>query len=83
MKNLTTLNLNHNKIDDIKPLAGLTQLRGLSLHNNQIANIQPLASLKKLEQLIVSQNKIKSRVCPVSPQRICEFEGDEGARRIF
>uniref|UniRef100_UPI0030D905FE hypothetical protein n=1 Tax=Pseudanabaena sp. UWO311 TaxID=2487337 RepID=UPI0030D905FE len=53
------------------------------MHNNQIANIQPLASLKKLEQLIVSQNKIKSRVCPVSPQRICEFEGDEGARRIF
>ncbi|MCL1495350.1 MAG: protein phosphatase 1 regulatory subunit 42 [Pseudanabaena sp. Salubria-1] len=53
------------------------------MHNNQIANIQPLAGLKKLEQLVVSKNKIKSRVCPVSPQSICEFEGSEGARRIF
>ena len=41
--NLHSLNLSHNRISDLTPLAYLTQLQVLSLDSNEISDIAPLA----------------------------------------
>ena len=51
-----------NRIIDITPLAGLTQLRDLDLggarHGNDIADITPLAGLTQLRELNLSNNQL-------------------------
>jgi internalin A len=58
LRNLTTLDLNSNKIINVKPMAGLTNLTTLDLNSNQIIDVQPLAGLTKLTLLYLGSNKI-------------------------
>ena len=46
------------KLNDLTPLAGLTQLRDLYIFNNQISDLTPLASLTQLETLDIFNNQI-------------------------
>ncbi|MEG4209198.1 leucine-rich repeat domain-containing protein, partial [Microcoleus sp. S13_B4] len=66
--------LGENQINDIKPLASLTNLIILDLENNQINNIKPLQSLTKLTELHLSGNPIAPKTCPLSPESICKWE---------
>lgn len=50
-KNLTSLELNDNKISDLSPLSGLINLEYLSLVSNKISNISPLSTLTRLKVL--------------------------------
>lgn len=47
-----------NKIRDVTPLSGLTQLRILALRQTQIRDITPLASLTALETLTLDMNQV-------------------------
>ncbi len=58
LKTLTTLNLDHNKIIDVKPLSGLTKLTALSLNSNEIVDVKPLSGLTKLTELTLNSNEI-------------------------
>src|SRR5437016_3832446 len=49
--NLAELRLAHNKIADLKPLAGLKNLQSLTLAHNQVADLAPLAELTRLQYL--------------------------------
>ena len=52
-KNLERLGLNFNRITDISPLSGLTELKILELGGNPITDITPLTGLTKLETLML------------------------------
>lgn len=54
----TELYLSGNEITDLRPLAGLTNLRGLILDSNQIIDLTPLAGLTNLKHLTLSGNPI-------------------------
>ena len=43
---------------DLKPLAGLTELKELVLYDNQITDLKPLAGLTELTTLNLSDNQI-------------------------
>ncbi len=62
-KELKVLNLNYNKISDIKSLTDvkLDKLEELDLSNNEIGNIKVLenANFKELKYLNLADNKIK------------------------
>ena len=58
LSRISMLDLRHNKISDIKPLASLTNLEWLSLSDNKISDIKPLASLTKLTFLNLDKNQI-------------------------
>lgn len=58
-KNLETLILTRNHIEDITPLAGLKKLRELDLAYNQIKNISHLENSKNLEILRLANNDIE------------------------
>ena len=62
--NLTTLNLNKNRIriSDITALAGLTNLRFLHLNSNRISDITALAGLTNLRELDLENNQISDIV---------------------
>ena len=47
-RNLVTLNLGTNLIEDITPLRNLTELHGISLFGNQVSDISSLANLTRL-----------------------------------
>ena len=49
--NLKTLDLSHNLISDITPLAGLTKLKRLLLYKVRITDLSPLANWKKLKSI--------------------------------
>lgn len=51
LKNLTNLYLHCNEINDLSPLANLTQLIELYLWGNCITDLSPLSNLKKLNEL--------------------------------
>jgi hypothetical protein len=51
MKKLKTLYAYNNRISDLSPLAGLTNLRTLLIHENPITDLSPLAGLKQLSEL--------------------------------
>jgi internalin A len=55
----TELYLSGNEITDLRPLAGLTNLKTLQLIYNQIADVTPLAGLTNLNGLHLSGNQIK------------------------
>lgn len=48
------------KLVDLRPLSGFTQLRKLSLRDNAITDVKPLESLHNLEYLALSGNQIYS-----------------------
>jgi len=54
MINLTSLNLNHNPISDLSPLAGLTNLTELRLLDNTATDLTPLGGLTNLTSLELS-----------------------------
>jgi internalin A len=56
---LQTLNLDSNKICEIKGLEALTNLRTLHLDSNKISDIKNLEKLLNLESLWLSSNQIK------------------------
>ena len=58
LTNLTFLNLEHNQIKDITPLAKLTNLTNLALSGNQISDITPLKKFTNLTDLYLSDNQI-------------------------
>ena len=58
MVNLIDLELAHNQITDLTPLAGLTSLTRLGLWDNQITDITPLAGLTNLTRLDLGSNSI-------------------------
>jgi len=60
LPNLEELDLSHNYIQDITPIARFAQLKSLFLNNNHIQDLSPISSLKKLTALVVSHNKIKN-----------------------
>jgi Leucine-rich repeat (LRR) protein len=69
--NLTWVDLDHNKITDLSPLASLTNLTFLYLQNNQITDVSPLASLTKLIWLDLQYNKITD-VSPLASLTNCK-----------
>ncbi len=52
------LELPHNKIVDVSPLAGLVNLKELYLYGNQIVDVSPLAGLVHLTYLHLAGNQI-------------------------
>ena len=58
--NLTSLELNENKIENIESLRGLTNLTYLSLNSNKIENIEPIRGLTNLEDLRLNSNRIEN-----------------------
>ncbi|GAA0731765.1 cell wall-binding repeat-containing protein [Clostridium oceanicum] len=59
-KNLTTLYLESNLIEDISPLKRLTSLKKLNLQHNNISNIDCLKNLKSLSSLDLGDNSISN-----------------------
>ena len=56
---LTSANLEGNRISDLSPLSGLTDLlQGLHLSNNEISDVSPLSGLTALVALSLSHNPI-------------------------
>lgn len=58
MKNLHTLALCSQKLQDLSPLADCRQLCRLALHGNRITDLSHLASCSQLQELIVSDNPV-------------------------
>lgn len=54
----TELSLPEAPITDLRPLAGLTNLKGLYLNLNEITDLSPIARLTNLEKLGISGNPI-------------------------
>ena len=52
------LDLAGNRIEDLWPLSGLTELRELDLADNAVADLGPLAGLAGLEALDLAGNRI-------------------------
>ena len=63
--NLQTLDLSHNAISDVTPLANLVNLQTLILSDNQVSDVTPLANLVNLQTLDLSHNAI-SDVTPLA-----------------
>jgi internalin A len=55
---LTQLDLYHNNISNLEPLASLKNLTSLDLIGNQISDVTPLAELSNLTYLALSENMI-------------------------
>ena len=56
---LVRLDLSYNRIEDLRPLAGLHALAQLSLVGNRVEDLEPLAELKQLKQLYLSSNRFQ------------------------
>ncbi len=65
LENLTSLTLSDNRISDITPLSGLTNLEMLDLSRNSLEDISALGNLTNLTALGLSDNKI-SNVAPLT-----------------
>ena len=66
--------LGNNRVRDLAPLTGLTQLESLYLSDNLIGDISPLAGLSLLRELELQNNEIKVSAISLqsgfsSPQR--------------
>jgi len=64
-----TMDLSDNRITDISPLFGLSQLEELNLSDNQIQNIDTLSNLTNLKTVNLSNNQIED----ISPLFELEF----------
>ena len=54
------LSLQKNKITDLQPLAGFTELQWLNLAENKCSDLRPLARMQKLARLDLQGNQIHS-----------------------
>jgi internalin A len=55
---LTQLDLYHNNISNLEPLASFSNLTSLDLIGNRIVDVKPLAGLRNLTYLALSENEI-------------------------
>jgi len=60
MRSLKKIWLDHNKINGLKPLAGLQRLEQLHLRYCQVSNLAALAGLTKLEKLDLHGNQVSN-----------------------
>lgn len=60
LTNLSIVIITHHKIDDIKLLSNLPELKSLFLFNNNITSLHGIEGLYKMEQLYVQCNRISS-----------------------
>jgi len=58
LKDLTSLEVNDKKVNDLSGLEYCTNLQTLNLHHNSIVDISPLASLTNLQKLNLYENSI-------------------------
>lgn len=58
MKNLQTLALCNQRVEDLSPLAQCGQLHLLALHGNRVTGLTPLAACTRLQELIISGNPV-------------------------
>lgn len=58
LRNLTWLDLSHNRISNIQPLSGLTELTHLNLWANWVNDLSPLAELSNLTLLDLGRNNV-------------------------
>ncbi|MEL6604022.1 MAG: leucine-rich repeat domain-containing protein [Cyanobacteria bacterium J06614_10] len=65
MPNLTKLTLTGRVIEDLSPVAKLTQLSELHISNTQTKDISPIADLVQLKRLDVSYNQINT-IAPIA-----------------
>ncbi|MFK7827981.1 MAG: leucine-rich repeat domain-containing protein [Oligoflexales bacterium] len=70
LQGLTSLNLNSNpegghQISDLRPLAGLKNLRHLDISNNKLKDLRPLASLENLSSLSLRGNRHELDLFPL------------------
>ena len=63
--NLTRINMSHNQVTDISPVAGLIQLRELWVTDNLVSDISPVRGLTNLTHLGVSECPNLSDISPV------------------
>lgn len=77
---LEYLNVQDNKIADIRGIQNLTSLNCLNLMNNQIKDIKPLYQLTKLEILILSGNSIKDIIVLESLTNLEELRLDQNKK---
>ena len=59
MKNVKSLYLSGNQIEDVTALAKMEQLDYLNLANNKITNVAPLSALKNVTYLTLAGNQIE------------------------
>ncbi len=63
--NLRRINISHNRVSDISPVAGLIELRELWLTDNLMSDISPVSGLTNLTHLGVSNNQNLTDISPV------------------
>ena len=63
--NLTRINMSHNQVTDISPVAGLIELRELWLTDNLVSDISPVSGLTNLTHLGVSNYQNLTDISPV------------------
>jgi hypothetical protein len=64
-KNLTVLQMTHNRVSDLTPLGGLSNLSSIVLNTNEISDLSPLGGMESLTHLNLHANRI-SDVSPLS-----------------
>ncbi len=74
LERMTELDLYKNKISDLSPLSGFTNLNILDLSINEVSDVSPLSKLVKLQYLSLSNNKV-SDVSPLSKLTNLTFLG--------
>ena len=57
-ESIRTLDLSFNRIQDLSPLAALSNLESLDLRSNQISSLNPLLRMKQLKKLDLSGNPL-------------------------
>ncbi|MEL6470591.1 MAG: leucine-rich repeat domain-containing protein [Cyanobacteria bacterium J06623_4] len=65
MPNLTKLTLTGRVIEDLSPVAKLTQLSELHISNTQTKNISPISGLVQLKRLDISYNQVNT-IAPIA-----------------
>lgn len=58
LNQMVKMDLSHQRLKDLSPLAGFSRLRYLSLRGNAIDDLTPITTLRRLMELDVSQNAL-------------------------
>src|SRR6266545_7590834 len=64
----TFVSLEGDELRDIKPLAGLSNLKRLALDSSELCNVEPIATLAGLEDLWIRRTRV-SDLRPLEPLR--------------
>jgi Leucine-rich repeat (LRR) protein len=76
MRRLSSLYLESNQIEDMKPVEGLKGLMSLSLSKNKITDISAVSNLDSLYWLFLDGNKIAD-LTPLANAAKKDYEGDK------